>query len=164
MENSVLQKHVEELAQKLEGEVVETVGMPALKIKGAKISEAVLAAKNFSGSPCDFLHDVTAVDYPERNEIEVVYYLTSLKGSQKMLIKAAVERDNPVIDSAFKIWPGADFMERECFDLMGVRFTGHPNLTRILMWDDFEGHPLRKDYVTESLEERKILRAVKPGE
>ncbi|HWJ02187.1 MAG TPA: NADH-quinone oxidoreductase subunit C [Verrucomicrobiae bacterium] len=164
MENNVLQKHVEELAQRLGGEFEESFGLPVLKLKGTKITEALIAAKNFSGVPCDFLHDVTAVDYPERNEFEVVYHLTSLKGPQMLRIKAVVDRDNPVIDSAVKIWPGADFMERECFDLLGIKFAGHPELKRILLWDDFEGHPLRKDYVTESLEERKRLRVMQPGE
>ncbi len=164
MENKVLLKQLEDLAQKLDGETEENLGIPVLKIKGAKISAALLAAKNFPQSPCDFLHDLTAADYPDRNEIEVVYHLTSLKGQQMMRIKATVDRDNPVLDSAVKIWPGADFPERECFDLMGVRFNGHPNLKRILLWDDFEGHPLRKDYVTESLEERKVLRVIQPGE
>jgi NADH-quinone oxidoreductase subunit C len=164
MENSVLLKQVEELAQKLEGEFEENLGTPVLKIKGTKLMEALLAAKNFSGSPCDFLHDLTAVDYPDRNEIEVVYHLTSLRGSQMLRIKATIGRDNPVIDSAVKVWAGANVMERECYDLMGVKFNGHPDLKRILLWDDFEGHPLRKDYVTESLEERKRLRVMQPDE
>lgn len=164
MENNVLLKQVEELAQKLGGECEESLGIPVLKIKGSRVTEALLAAKNFNQVPCDFFHDITAVDYPDRNEIEVVYHLTSLKGTQMMRIKAVVDRDNPVVESATKIWAGADFPERECFDLVGVRFEGHPNLKRILLWDDFEGYPLRKDYVTESIEERKILRTVKPGE
>lgn len=164
MENNVLIKQVEVLAQKLDGEWEESLGIPVLKVKGARISEALLAAKNFAQIPCDFLHDVTAADYPDRNEMEVVYHLTSLKGPQMLRIKATVDRDNPVLDSAVKIWAGANFPERECFDLLGVRFNGHPNLKRILMWDDFEGHPLRKDYEIPSLEERKRLRAVKPGE
>ena len=126
--------------------------------------EALQAAKNFSGAPCDFLHDLTAVDYPDRNEIEVVYHLTSLKGPQMLRIKGIVDRDNAAIDTAVNIWPGADFMERECFDLMGVRFNGHPDLKRILLWDDFEGHPLRKDYITPGVEERKRLRIMQPGE
>ncbi len=164
MENSVLLKLVEELAQKLDGEFEASLGTPVLKIKGARTTEALQAARNFSGTPCEFLHDLTAVDYPDRNEIEVVYHLTSLRGPQMIRIKAVVDRNNPVIDTAVRIWPGADFMERECFDLMGVKFNGHPDLRRILLWDDFEGHPLRKDYVTPSVEERKRLRIMQPGE
>lgn len=164
MENSVLLKQVEELAQKLDGEFEESLGTPVLKIKGTKVMEALLAAKNFSSLPCDFLHDLTAVDYPDRNEIDVVYHLSSLKGPQMLRIKAAVDRDNPVIDSCVKVWQGANVMERECFDLMGVRFSGHPDLKRILLWDEFEGHPLRKDYVTESVEERKRVRVMQPTE
>ena len=164
MENSVLLKHVQELALKLGGECEESFGVPVLKIKGSKISEALLAAKSFTGIPCDFLHDLTAVDYPTRNEFEIVYHLTSVKGPQMIRIKAVIDRENPVIDSATKIWAGANYMERECFDLFGVKFSGHPELKRILLWDDFEGYPMRKDYVTESLEERKRLRVMQPGE
>ncbi|HEX3015165.1 MAG TPA: NADH-quinone oxidoreductase subunit C [Desulfobacteria bacterium] len=164
MENDILQKQMEELALKLNGEYEQSLDIPVLKIKGARISEALLAAKNFNQTPCEILHDVTAVDYPDRNEIEVVYHLSSFTGPYMIRIKATIDRDNPVIDSATKIWAGADFPERECFDLVGVQFSGHPNLKRILLWDDFEGHPLRKDYVVPSIEERKILRAVKPGE
>ncbi|MDA8442182.1 MAG: NADH-quinone oxidoreductase subunit C [Peptococcaceae bacterium] len=164
MENSVLLKKVEELAQKLDGEVEVSIDTPVLKIKGNRIIEALSAAKAFAEVPCDFLHDLTGVDYPERNEFEVVYHLSSLKGAQMLRVKATIDRDNPVIDSAVRLWSGADFPEREAFDLLGIKFSGHPNLTRILLWDDFVGYPLRKDYVVDSYEERRRLRTLKPGE
>jgi NADH-quinone oxidoreductase subunit C len=69
-----------------------------------------------------------------------------------------------VLDSATCLWKGADFLEREAFDMFGIQFRGHPNLKRIYMWDDFEGYPMRKDYVIESHQQRGIMRVRKEGE
>lgn len=95
----------------------------------------------------DYLSMVSAVDYEEKG-FQVVYHLLSLMANKKLVVKVdAPERDDPVVPSVVHIWPTADFHEREAWDLMGVRFEGHPDLRRILMREDWVGHPLRKDYV-----------------
>lgn len=163
MENKeLLKKLVEELATRVNGEVEESLGVLILKVKASYIAETLTAAKNFTDVPCDFLHDLGGLDL--RDHFEVVYHLSSLRGPQRLRVKAIVDRDNPVIDSVTRIWRGADFLERETYDMFGIIFKGHPNLKRIYLWDDFEGYPLRKDYVTESIEARNIVRTQVEGE
>ncbi len=93
----------------------------------------------------DYLADVTAIDWQDR--IEVVYQLTALERNEKLALRVDLDRDKPEIDTLTQIWKGANYQEREVFDLMGVVFTGHPDLRRILLPEDWEGFPLRKDYV-----------------
>lgn len=95
----------------------------------------------------DVLVDLTAVDYPgEDPRFEMVYHFYSLVGRIRLRMKARVSGDPPEIDSLVSLWKGANWYEREVWDMFGVRFRGHPDLRRILMYDGFEGHPLRKDY------------------
>ena len=97
----------------------------------------------------DYLANLTAVDYlPDR--MDVVYHLYSM--AQKhgpVALRVTLPRSQPVVASVTPIWRGAEFQEREVYDLYGVTFEGHPDLRRILMWDGFQGHPMRKDYVPE---------------
>jgi NADH-quinone oxidoreductase subunit C/D len=99
----------------------------------------------------DHLTDICSADYPDAPQrFEVIYQLLSLPRGKRIRLKARVHDDNPAIDSVTGIWRGAEFLEREVYDMMGIRFTGHPDLRRILLPDDFaEGHPLRKDFPTE---------------
>jgi len=92
------------------------------------------------------LTDLTAVDYLADGVIEVIYRFLHLDGGPTLAIKTRVPRDQAVIPSITPFWPGADLQEREAFDLYGVEFPGHPNLTRVYMWDEFEGFPMRKDF------------------
>lgn len=94
----------------------------------------------------DYLSSVTAVDYLPEDQMEVVYHAYRTTGGSALVFKVQVPRENPLVPSLVPIYPGADFQEREAWDLMGIRFEGHPNLKRILMWEGFEGHPLRKDW------------------
>jgi NADH-quinone oxidoreductase subunit C len=90
---------------------------------------------------------VTAVDwYPEEPRFEVVYHLHSLEHNKRLRLKCRVQGESPEIDSVTPVWRGAAWYEREVFDLFGIRFRQHPDLRRIMMPDDWEGHPLRKDY------------------
>ncbi|MFC1989230.1 NADH-quinone oxidoreductase subunit C [Chloroflexota bacterium] len=94
----------------------------------------------------DYLNYITAVDYLDY--FEVVYQLTSRKHNHSLIVKTrCYDRNKPVVPSIVRLWRGADFQEREIYDLMGIRFEGHPNLKRIALWEGFEGHPLRKDYL-----------------
>ncbi|MGE5189103.1 MAG: NADH-quinone oxidoreductase subunit C [Gemmatimonadota bacterium] len=95
----------------------------------------------------DFAMDLTGVDYlGEEPRFEVVYHLFSLEKKHRVRIKARVPEDDPVIDSVVPVWVGMDWYEREAYDMYGIVFRGHPNLKRILLYDAFVGHPLRKDY------------------
>ncbi|MFZ3102766.1 MAG: NADH-quinone oxidoreductase subunit C [Desulfitobacteriaceae bacterium] len=162
MENKVFWDKVQQVAVKVNGEVEEICGALILKIKSAYAIETLNMIKSFTDVPCDFLHDLTALDKVEH--FEVVYQLSSLRGSQRLRVKAIVDRQNPVIDSVTRIWQGANFLEREAFDMFGIQFKGHPNLKRIYLWDDFVGYPLRKDYVQESLAERCTVLERKEGD
>lgn len=96
----------------------------------------------------NYLSNISAVDYQEKG-FQVVYHLVSIPSNRKLTVKidAPGGREAPEVPSVTDLWPTADWHEREAWDLMGVRFTGHPNLKRILMREDWVGHPLRKDYV-----------------
>ncbi|MCO1601612.1 NADH-quinone oxidoreductase subunit C [Desulfosporosinus nitroreducens] len=162
MVSDILRVRVIELAARFNGEVEENLGELELTVDGRYILEALTDARNFADVPCDFLHDLCGMDLGDH--LEVVYQLSSLRGPQRLRIIARVERDNPVINSVTQIWKGSDFLEREAFDMFGLQFRGHPNLKRIYMWDDFEGYPMRKDYVIESHEQRAVMRVRKEGE
>jgi len=102
--------------------------------------------KNDSRLLFDTLMDMTAVDYNGENpRFEMVYHLLSLRFNRRLRIKLRIEESKPV-DSLTSMWGCADWLEREIWDMFGIPFKGHPNLKRILMYDEFEGHPLRKDY------------------
>ena len=93
-----------------------------------------------------FLSSVSAVDYVEY--FEIVYHLVSMRRNASAIMKTRCPgRADPTVPSVVTVWRGADLQEREIWDLMGVRFEGHPNMKRILLWEEFPGHPLRKDYL-----------------
>jgi NADH-quinone oxidoreductase subunit C len=97
----------------------------------------------------DYLSFVTGVDRPERNQIEVVYHLFSMEKRHDILLKVRVPRDDPRVPTVSAIWAGANWHEREYYDLLGIVFEGHSDLRRIMMTEDWVGFPLRKDYVYE---------------
>ena len=98
----------------------------------------------------DALSDVTCVDWLPRNpRFEVIYHLFSTVTKKRVRLKVRLSEDDASVDSLTPLWPGANFFEREVFDLFGIRFDEHPNLKRIMMPDNWEGHPLRKDYPVE---------------
>ena len=104
--------------------------------------------KNNSDTSFDYMFCQTGIDFPEH--IEVLYHLRNTQNNSEIIVKAIIEdRENPAIDSVFDLYKTADFHEREIFDLFGVKFNNHPDLRRILLDDDWEGYPLRKDYVDE---------------
>ena len=110
----------------------------------------------------DFLSDATCVDrFPTEPRFELNYHLVSIPTKTKIRLRTRVSGADPVVDSLIPVWPGAGWLEREIFDLMGIRFTGHPDLRRILLPEDWEGHPLRRDYPTEGF--RDIPATFLPG-
>lgn len=97
-----------------------------------------------------YLSDLTALDnYPLEPRFETVYHLYSIEHNRRLRLKVKLAGDAPSVDSLVPVWPGAVAFEREVFDLFGIQFAGHPYLVRILLPDEWEGHPLRKDYPTE---------------
>jgi NADH-quinone oxidoreductase subunit C len=110
----------------------------------------------------DFLSDATCVDrFPTEPRFELNYHLVSIPNKAKIRLRTRVSGADPVVDSLIPVWPGAGWLEREIFDLMGIRFHGHPDLRRILLPEDWEGHPLRRDYPTEGF--RDIPATFLPG-
>jgi NADH-quinone oxidoreductase subunit C len=96
----------------------------------------------------DLLSDITAVDYWQKQEprFEVVYQMASLKGARRLRVRVPVPENDPAVESLTPLWKGANFLEREVWDLFGIRFIDHPDLRRVLLYEEFQGHPLRKDY------------------
>ena len=94
----------------------------------------------------NYLSSATAVDYLGEGKMEMVYHAYRISGGPALVFKTQCERDNAVLPSLVSVWKGAEFQEREAWDLYGIRFSGHPDLRRILMWEGFHGHPMRKDW------------------
>ena len=118
----------------------------AVLVKSENLFEVAEYLKNSPEFECDYLTNITAVDYYDY--FEVIYQLTSIKHNHSLVLKTrCYGRDNPTLPSVVRLWRGADFQEREIHDLMGVSFEGHPNLKPIVLWEGFKGHPLRKDYL-----------------
>jgi NADH-quinone oxidoreductase subunit C len=135
----------QKLAEKVPGSVVETVG-DAILIDKDHLLAVATCLKQTPGLDFNYLANLTSVDYYDY--FEVVYHLTSLEHNHSLVIKTRVNgRDNPNLDSVVALWRGADIQEREIYDLMGIAFQGHPDLKRIFLWEGFQGHPLRKDYI-----------------
>ncbi|MFI5273160.1 MAG: NADH-quinone oxidoreductase subunit C [Ktedonobacterales bacterium] len=134
-------------------DVAEHRGDVTLTLRPERIAAVCAALRDADALRYNFLADITAVDWPEREpRFDVVYHLLSLETRAVIRLKVRVGGDEddptsgPELPSVVPVWAGADFFEREIFDLFGIRFAGHPNLTRILMPDDWVGYPLRKDY------------------
>jgi NADH-quinone oxidoreductase subunit C len=160
-----LEPAVTDLEQlKSHAEVAALVGWKAVAVEGAKfdrnelsinvertaIRGACTALKDDSVLQYDALADITCVDWtPSEPRFEVIYHLFSTVTKKRVRLKIRLSGGDPTVDSLTPIWPGANFFEREVFDLFGVRFQEHPNLKRIMMPENWEGHPLRKDYPVE---------------
>jgi NADH-quinone oxidoreductase subunit C len=117
-----------------------------ITVKPEAIRDICAWIKTAPGIELNFPHCLSGVDYKAGEPLGVSYHFTNVKDRHWACIKVTLPRDNPVIASITDIFPGMDWHEREAFDLVGIRFTGHPNLRRILCAEDWEGHPLQKDY------------------
>ena len=124
-------------------ETTDVQGILNIKIDPAKlvgVSEMLHARHGF-----DYLADITAIDWKDR--IEVVYQITALAENTRIALRVSLDHEKPRVETVTSVWKGANFQEREVYDLMGVVFKGHPDLRRILLPEEWEGYPLRKDYV-----------------
>jgi NADH-quinone oxidoreductase subunit C len=113
--------------------------------------ESIIAAgQTIQKAGYNFLEDVTAVDwYPSEPRFQITYHVLSMSLKERIRLIVRLDSEDASIDSITPLWPSANFYEREVFDLFGVHFAGHPNLKRIMMPEDWNGHPLRKDYPVE---------------
>jgi NADH-quinone oxidoreductase subunit C len=142
------------IEEKFAGQVLGTTafaGQVGVTLKKDRIKDVCLFLRDEPSLKMDHLADLTAVDfskYPGDTgpRFEVVYNMISTVHRHRIRLKVRVPEEDPSIDSVASIWQTANWHERETFDLMGIKFDGHPDLRRILLTDDWEGHPLRKEY------------------
>lgn len=144
-----------QIAEKLKAKFPDDVlsinefrGQASATVKNHRILEICRYLHDEPELSLDYLQDLCGMDYPERKDFrfEVVYHLYSIKHRHMLRLKAVVPEGDCTIQSVIPVWIGADWHERECFDMFGIVFKDHPDLRRILMPEDWEGHPLRKDY------------------
>ena len=152
-----LQKECGEL---IENSAVE-LGDVVLTTSPQNILKLLSKCKSSASLAFNMLVDITAVDWMDSKDsrFEVVYQLLSISKLWRVTIKVPVSEGAPEVTSATSLWAGANFLEREVWDMFGIRFTGHPDLRRILMYEEFVGHPLRKDYPVQGKQPRIPLRA-----
>ena len=148
---------VKKLREKFDSAVIEAsefLGQLSIRIEPAHIVEVCDGLKRDDDTPFNYLSDLTCVHYPDRKEapFEVVYNLYSIPANERVRLKVGVDGDG--VASVTGVWPAADWPEREVYDLFGVWFRDHPDLRRILLPPDWEGHPLRKDYPLEFVENK----------
>jgi len=120
---------------------------PVLTVPKESLAALCRLLRDDAALAFDYLMNLTAVDYKDR--LVMIYQLYSMRHKHKLTLKAALPSDGLAIDSVTSVWKGADWLEREVFDLFGVNFTGHPDPRRILLPEDWVGHPLRKNYTRE---------------
>jgi NADH-quinone oxidoreductase subunit C len=151
MSMSETSPNLQYIQEKLGEKVLETLvsqGDEVVILDRRETRESFRFVKEDAKLALDFLSDITAVDYWKKKEprFEVVYQLLSLRGRRRLRVRIPVPENDPTVESLTPLWRGANFMEREVWDLFGIRFTDHPDLRRVLLYDEFQGHPLRKDY------------------
>ncbi|MEE8350375.1 MAG: NADH-quinone oxidoreductase subunit C [Acidobacteriota bacterium] len=125
----------------------QPLGQDTAVVSASVIVDLARFLKEDSALRYDYLMDMTAVDYFKKTpRFEVVYQFLSLKNLTRIRVKVPVDAEKPEVESLVSLWPSANWYEREVYDMFGITFRGHPDLKRILMYPEFEGHPLRKDY------------------
>jgi NADH-quinone oxidoreductase subunit C len=131
-------------------EVVEYRGETTLVLARKVLRATAERCRQDEALQFNLLSDATCVDrFPMEPRFELNYHLVSISKRLRVRLLVRLAGNDPVVDSLVPVWPGANWLEREIFDLFGIQFTGHPDLRRILLPDDWEGHPLRKDYPVE---------------
>ena len=129
-------------------EIIEFRGQVSAVVKKGRIKEIMKHLHDTPELYFDYLEDLCGVDYAGKKEAryEVVYHLYSMRHRHMIRMRTEVPEQDSTIDSVVDIWTGANWHERECYDMYGIEFKGHPDLRRILLPEDWEGHPLKKDY------------------
>jgi NADH-quinone oxidoreductase subunit C len=142
---AALEKQFPGKVGEFKGEVLE----PYLSVDSASIVEVCRYLRDSAGKNFAVLSDLTALDWPKEEKIQVVYHLFSYSKNHQIVLKVDLPRDNPKIATVEGVWKVANWFEREVYDLFGVIFEGHSDLRRIMLPEDWVGYPLRKDYVEE---------------
>jgi NADH-quinone oxidoreductase subunit C len=141
-----------EIADKLKSNFADSIvetGDDYLLIDSLALPDIAACLKETPGLDFDYLNYITAVDY--KDCFELVYNLVSVKHSHSLTLKVRCQnKDKAIVPSLTGLWRGADYQEREVYDLFGIEFESHPNMKRIFLWDGFDGHPLRKDYCNDA--------------
>ena len=148
---------LEKIKEKFSAEILETHdfrGDETVLIRPSSLRAAAMFLKETPELDFNFLMDLSAVDYlfyaggriQKEYRFEVVYHFFSLTFNHRIRVKVPVDEKSPEVDTLSDLWPSANWYEREVWDMFGIRFKGHPNLKRILMYEEFQGHALRKDY------------------
>jgi NADH-quinone oxidoreductase subunit C len=133
------------LEQRFSASIIES-SKDSLLVKSESLFELISFLKTTPEFEFNYLSSITAVDYLDY--FEVVYHLTSMEHNHSLVVKTrCYGRENLAVPSIVSLYEGANAQEREIYDLMGISFEGHPNMKRIFLWDGFQGHPLRKDYL-----------------
>ncbi len=136
-----------------------------LVVKRDRIVDIARFLKENKELDFNFLSDLCGVDRVETNDVfEVVYHLYSLRKNHRVRLKAPVPSDEPCLSTVTGVWKTADWHEREAYDMLGIKFEGHPDLRKILTPDDFEGHPLRKDYPLDGRQPTTLRNTYRKGE
>jgi NADH-quinone oxidoreductase subunit C len=148
---AVIDRFSEEPAVKALGELVTSAKYDREELSITVAAESiVVSCEALRSAGYNFMEDVTAVDwYPSEPRFQVVYHFLSHSLKRRIRLIVRLDSNNASVDSITPTWPAANFYEREVFDLFGIDFPGHPNLRRIMMPEDWNGHPLRKDYPVE---------------
>ena len=142
----VAAEHLAERLQEAVADSVERWNQDAVWVKPSLIDSVFRFLRDDPELDFQYLNSISAVDFIEH--FELTYHLTSIQRQHTALVKTKVfGRENLTVPSVYGVWRGADFQEREIWDLMGIHFEGHPNMKRIMLWEGFQGHPLRKDYL-----------------
>jgi NADH-quinone oxidoreductase subunit C len=144
---NVVAEHLRSWNAKAVAEVIEFHGETTIVVPRELIRAAAARCREEADLQFNLFTDLSCVDrYPLEPRFELNYHLVSIPKSLRIRLRVKVNGGDPTVDSLFPVWPGANWLEREVFDLFGIRFNGHPDLRRILLPDDWEGHPLRRDY------------------
>lgn len=158
-----LSQVLEQITERFAGQIIDAhidINHVVVRIDKANVLSFFTALKSDSALAVNALMSVTAVDWMDARDdrYEVVYHALSLSTLARIRVKVALPEHKPEVSSLVSLWHSANFMEREAWDMLGIVFTGHPDLRRILMYDEFKGHPLRKDYPIQGKQPRVALR------
>ncbi len=145
--------------------VAPALDRPTILVAPERLFDTARALRETPGLEFDVLTDATGVDlWPAEPRLEVIYHFLSLRHLQLLRLKVPLPREAPHVPTLSRLWPSADWLEREIWDLFGVVFEGHPDLRRLLMPDDWEGHPLRKDYPVQIKMKPKVYEPLQMSE
>jgi NADH-quinone oxidoreductase subunit C len=147
---NVVVEHLHAWNSKAVSEVIQFRGETTIVVPRELLRATAARCREDAALQFNLLTDATCVDrYPVEPRFELNYHLVSIPRSDRLRLRVRLTGSDPSVDSLIPVWPGANWLEREVFDLFGIRFNGHTDLRRILLPDDWEGHPLRKDYPVE---------------